>query len=155
MSDLTLSQTIVEMDKLARFAKSIEGAKDVIGALQSAEQVGRELAIKKDALTKEVAELDALLEAGKTELSDARGVAKKTLNDASIKAEKIIAEARAQASTVLADASQKVAAAGAKLAEMQAAGVEAQRLRDTAKRELSDIETRISKAKDAARAMLG
>ena len=154
-TDFSISAAVAELEKLARFAKAIDGIGKVITALQSAEQVDRELTAKKKALEAEIVKSEETLNAAAATVSEAQENAKRTLAAAAEKAAKLVSDASAQAAKITGDASAQVIAARNKLDETTSSHGKMQQAVDAAGKELADLQTRITKAKEAARAMLG
>jgi predicted nucleic acid-binding Zn-ribbon protein len=155
MIEMTVTQAAAEAQKFAQTIRAFSKLTEVIDVAVSAEQLAKESAAATDKARAELeglrgdiatagAELAAAKESAAQVIADGKGKAAAAIDNAEAKASNLIAEAEADrdaAAAVLADANAKAAEIDQAVAAMRA--------------ELADIEGRIAKAKEQARALLG
>ncbi len=155
MKDMTLSQAAAEAQKFAQTIRAFSKLTEVIDAAVGADQLAKESAAATDKARAELAGLQGEIAAAAAELAKAKEAALQLFADGKAKGAAAIDSAEAKASKLVAEASADRDAAAAVLADANAKAAEIGRDVDARRAELADIEGRIAKAKEQARALLG
>ena len=155
MIEMTVTQAAAEAQKFAQTIRAFSKLTEVIDVAVSAEQLAKESAAATDKARAELAGLRHHIAAAGDELAAAKEAAAKAIADGKGKAAAIVDNAEAKASKLVADAEALKAEAAALLAEKQAAALVIDNAVTDRRVELADIEGRIAKAKEQARALLG
>ncbi len=152
---IDLKDAVNEAKKFSRMIKSLEKLQEVAEVLAGADNVRAELEAKSEGLRQTIEQRTAELDEANKVLQDARGAIEAKLAEAEAQAQQIIDRASAQAREHLAEAESRnetLREENATLIDYINAHTEQ---RQALEAELSDLEVKLAKAREAARQILG
>lgn len=155
MKELSLSQAAAEAQKFAQTIRAFSKLTDVIDAAVAAEQLAKESAAATEKSRAELVKLEASIGDAREDLGKAKEAAAKAIADGKGKAAAAIDNAETKASKIVAEAEAIKAEAETLLASNKAIVADLGREVQAKRTELADLEARIAKARDQARALLG
>lgn len=153
MADIDIAKAAESLSNMARFARAVSAADDVVRVLQGAEQTSRELKQLNDLLRSDRDKLAAEIATANDELKLAKAAAKDVIAAAKAKGETIVADASAKAEALRLAADSRVAEAEARVKQLAVDAAEYQAQADAARQELAELAPQLEVARTIQRTL--